>query len=166
MPDDSTAPVLTDTTLLARIDDLNRRYGHMIDDGHFEGWPDLFVEDGLYKITTRWNHERDMPAGLMLCHSRAMMEDRISALRTANVYEPQSYRHLIDPPVLTGSADGTISVQTSFVVFRTLQSGAPEIFNTGKYLDSIVERDRDLKFKERIVVCDSELIDTMIVIPL
>ncbi|MBT5048451.1 MAG: aromatic-ring-hydroxylating dioxygenase subunit beta [Rhodospirillaceae bacterium] len=152
--------------LLARIDDLNRCYGHMIDDGEFEYWPGLFIEEGLYKITTRWNHERNMPAGLMLCDSRAMMEDRISALRTANIYEPQSYRHLIDPPLLIEVPNGVISVQTSFVVFRTMQSEAPEIFNTGKYLDKLVEVDGALKFKERIVVCDSERIDTMIVIPL
>lgn len=166
MPDHILTPDLSDTTLRTRIDDLNRRYGHMIDDGDFEGWPALFVEDGFYKITTRWNHERDMPAGLMLCDSRAMMEDRISALRTANIYEPQSYRHLIDPPVITDSANDVISVRSSFVVFRTMQSGSPEIFNTGKYHDRLVEEDGALKFKERIVICDSERIDTMIVIPL
>ena len=152
--------------MLARIDDLNRRYGHMIDDGHFENWPGLFVEDGLYKITTRWNYENNMPAGLMLCDSRAMMEDRISALRTATVYEPHGYRHLIDRPMQIEGPGDTILVQTSFVVFRTMQSGAPEIFSTGKYLDMLVNLNGELKFQERIVVCDSERIDTMIVIPL
>ena len=163
MPDDIH---LSDATLLARIDDLNRRYGHMIDDGDLEDWPDLFVEDGLYKITTRWNFENNMPAGLMLCDSRAMMQDRISALRTANVYEPHSYRHLIDPPLLTDSTGDAIIAQTSFVVFRIMQSGASEIFCTGKYLDRLIYLNGGLKFQERIVVCDSERIDTMIVIPL
>jgi anthranilate 1,2-dioxygenase small subunit len=166
MPDNRIAPDLSDATLLARIDGLNRRYGHMIDDGDLESWPGLFAEDGLYKITTRWNHANNMPAGLMLCDSRAMMEDRISALRTANIYEPHSYRHLIDPPTLTEGSGDTISVQTSFVVFRTMQSGASEIFSTGKYLDGLVDLNGGLKFQERIVVCDSERIDIMIVIPL
>ena len=166
MPDNIIAPDLSDATILARIDDLNRRYGHMIDDGDLENWPGLFVEDGLYKITTRWNYENNMPAGLMLCHSRAMMEDRISALRTANVYEPHNYRHLIDLPLLTDSTGDAIIVQTSFVVFRIMQSGASEIFSTGKYLDRLVDLNGGLKFQERIVVCDSERIDTMIVIPL
>ncbi|NQU69642.1 MAG: aromatic-ring-hydroxylating dioxygenase subunit beta [Rhodospirillales bacterium] len=166
MPNDTKAPALPDTTLLAWIDDLNRRYGHLIDDGDFEGWPSLFAEDGLYKITTRWNHERNMPTGLMLCYSRAMMEDRISALRTANVYEPHSYRHLIDPPLVISDVDGMISVQTSFVAFRTMQSGASEVFCAGKYLDKIIKTATGLEFSERIVVCDSESIDTLIVIPL
>jgi len=159
-------PDISNSELLARIDDLNRRYGHMIDDGDFENWPGLFVENGLYKITTRWNYQNNMPAGLMLCDSRAMMEDRISALRTANVYEPHSYRHLIDPPMLTEGTGYTIFVQTSFAVFRTMQSGASELFCSGKYLDKLIDLNDGLKFHERIVVCDSERIDTMIVIPL
>jgi anthranilate 1,2-dioxygenase small subunit len=163
MPDDIK---LSDPTLLARIDDLNRRYGHLIDDGDLECWPELFAEDGLYKITTRWNFKNNMPAGLMLCDSRAMMQDRISALRTANIYEPHSYRHLIDPPMMTAGAGDAMSVQTSFAVFRTMQSGASEIFSTGKYLDTLIDINGGLIFQERIVVCDSERIDTMIVIPL
>jgi len=166
MPDHNEICDISDAALLARIDALNRRYGHMIDDGELENWPGLFVEQGLYKITTRWNFNNNMPTGLMLCDSRAMMEDRISALRTANVFEPHSYRHLIDPPTLKDRTKDAISVQTSFVVFRTMQSGTTEIFSTGKYLDKLIDINGDLKFQERIVVCDSERIDTMIVIPL
>lgn len=157
---------LADPSLVARIDALNRHYGHVIDNGDLERWPPLFAEDGLYKITTRWNFDNDMPVGLMLCEGRGMMEDRISALRIANLYEPHSYRHLIDPPMPTGDADGLISMRTSFVVFRTMQSGAPEVFCTGAYLDKLADTADGLQFKERIVVCDSERIDTLIVIPL
>ncbi len=154
------------SALSVRIDALNRLYGHAIDDGNFERWPGFFVENAVYKITTRWNHDRAMPAGLMLCQGRAMMEDRVSALRTANIYEPHHYRHLIDPPVLTDGSGRTISASAGFAVYRTMQSGAPEVFCTGKYVDKIVEAEGGLKFSERIVVCDGERIDTMIVIPL
>ncbi len=153
-------------SLPARIDALNRLYGHAIDDGDYERWPEFFAEDALYKITTRWNHDRAMPAGLMLCQGRAMMEDRVSALRSANIYEPHHYRHLIDPPVLIDKPGREISATAGFAVYRTMQSGAPEIFCTGKYVDRIVENAGRLKFSERIVVCDGERIDTMIVIPL
>ena len=154
------------SSLLARIDALNRSYGHAIDDGDYERWPGFFVEDALYKITTRWNHDRAMPAGLMLCQGRAMMEDRVSALRTANIYEPHRYRHLIDPPACIEMSGDRISATASFAVYRTMQSGAPEIFCTGKYVDEIVEVEGRLKFCERLVVCDGERIDTMIVLPL
>jgi 3-phenylpropionate/cinnamic acid dioxygenase small subunit len=155
-----------DFTVLQRIDVFNRQYGHMIDDGELEGWPNLFAKDALYKITTRWNHDNNMPAGLMLCEGRAMMEDRISALRVANIYEPHCYRHLIDPPLITNISNHEIFVCTSFVVFRIMENGAAEIFTTGKYLDRLRDGDGELEFQERIVVCDSELIDTMVAIPL
>lgn len=156
----------SDSKLLQRIDALNRRYGHMIDDGELEEWPRLFTENALYKITTRWNHDNHMPAGLMLCEGRAMMEDRISALRIANIYEPHCYRHLIDPPMITDISDDELAVCTSFVVFRIMENAAAEIFTTGKYLDRILDRNAGLEFQERLVICDSELIDTMIAIPL
>ena len=59
-----------------------------------------------------------------------------------------------------------IFVCTSFVVFRIMENGAAEIFTTGKYLDRLRDGDGELEFQERIVVCDSELIDTMVAIPL
>ena len=156
-------------SLPARIDALNRLYGHAIDDGDYERWPGFFVEDALYKITTRWNHDRAMPAGLMLCQGRAMMEDRVSAiqhrerLRAAPLPAP-------DRPAGTYPDNRDrrreISAAAGFAVYRTMQSGVPEIFCTGKYVDRIVETGGRLKFSERIVVCDGERIDTMIVLPL
>ena len=154
------------SALTARIDALNRLYGHAIDDGDYERWPGFFADDALYKITTRWNHDRAMPAGLMLCQGRAMMEDRVSALRSANIYEPHHYRHLIDPPARVELSGARVSATASFAVWRTMQSGAPEIFCTGRYVDEIVETGSGLKFAQRIVVCDGERIDTMIVLPL
>ena len=154
------------SSLLAGIDALNRSYGHAIDDGDYERWPGFFVEDALYKITTRWNHDRAMPAGLMLCQGRAMMEDRVSALRTANIYEPHRYRHLIDPPACIGNVRRQISATASFAVYRTMQSGAPEIFCTGKYVDEDRRGRRPAEILREAVVCDGEHIDTMIVLPL
>lgn len=165
MPDNALPPE-TDAALLHRIDTLNRRYGHVIDEDQLEDWPTFFTEDARYMITTRQNHEANMPVGLILCENRGMMEDRISALRVANLFEPHSYRHLIDPPIVTEQNETEITVQTSFACFRTVQASAPEIFCTGKYLDRIIDDGQILRLKERIVVCDSERIDTLIVIPL
>ena len=149
-----------------RVDAFNRNYGHTIDEDALEEWPAFFLENARYMITTRQNHEENMPVGLILCENRGMMEDRVPALRVANLFEPHSYRHLIDPPVITEQQQGEISAKTSFSCFRTTQGSAPEIFCTGKYLDRIIDDGKQLKFLERIVVCDSERIDTLIVIPL
>lgn len=166
MADSGPLSIEVDAILLQQIDTLNRRYGHVIDEDQLEEWPSFFTENARYMVTTRQNHEANMPVGLILCENRAMIEDRILALRSANLFEPHSYRHLIDPPVMLERSGDEYSLQTSFACFRTVQSSAPEIFCTGKYLDRIIDEGDVLRFKERIVVCDSERIDTLIVIPL
>ncbi len=166
MENNSTASTDTDANLLQKIDTLNRHYGNTIDEEQLEEWPTFFTDDGRYMVTTRQNHEAGMPVGLILCENRAMMEDRISALRIANLFEPHTYRHLIDPPVIKDKSGNEYSLQTSLVCFRTVQASGPEIFCTGKYLDRVIDDAGILRFKERIVVCDSERIDTLIVIPI
>jgi 3-phenylpropionate/cinnamic acid dioxygenase small subunit len=37
---------------------------------------------------------RGYGAGIIYADSRAMLRDRVTALRTANIYERQSYRHI------------------------------------------------------------------------
>lgn len=166
MDDNSTPPINVDPRLLQRVDTMNRHYGNAIDEDQLENWPTFFTHDARYMVTTRQNHEAGMPVGLILCENRAMMEDRISALRIANLFEPHTYRHLIDPPVIKKQSGNVYSMQTNLVCFRTVQSSGPEIFCTGKYLDKIIDEAGTLLFKERIVVCDSERIDTLIVIPI
>ena len=80
------------------IEELLADYAEAIDDGALERWPGFFTEDGEYQIITRESHDAGLPIGILYCGSRGMMEDRIQALRTANIYEPHSYRHLLGPP--------------------------------------------------------------------
>ena len=58
-------------------------------------WPELFVEDAFYDVIPRENYERDMPLAIMRCESRAMMQDRVRAIRETLMFEPRHVRHLI-----------------------------------------------------------------------
>ena len=71
------------------IEELLADYAEAIDDGALERWPAFFTEDGEYQIITRESHDAGLPIGILYCDSRGMMEDRVHALRTANIYEPQ-----------------------------------------------------------------------------
>ena len=42
-------------------------YVHLIDDDRLEEWPDLFTDDGIYRVTTRENIELGLPASLIFC---------------------------------------------------------------------------------------------------
>jgi anthranilate 1,2-dioxygenase small subunit len=52
------------------------------------------------------------------------------------------------------------------LVARILQDGDTDIFVTGRYLDVYEVGDGQVKLNERIVVCDSSRIDTLLALPL
>jgi 3-phenylpropionate/cinnamic acid dioxygenase small subunit len=88
-------------------------------------------------------------------------------MRDANIYEEQRYRHIIGAPLVLEQDGATAAVESPFIVVRIMRDGGTEVFATGRYLDRIVPGpDATLKFAERVVVCDSSNIDTLLVIPL
>lgn len=149
-----------------QIDDLLAEYAHAIDDDRLEEWADFFTDDCSYRMINRENHEKGRVVGIMDCSSKGMLQDRILALREANVFEPHTYRHILSGTRITGQNEGLYTVETSFLVVRIMQEGDMAVFCTGKYIDEItLDGDRPL-FRERLVVCDSNRIDTLIVIPI
>jgi 3-phenylpropionate/cinnamic acid dioxygenase small subunit len=145
---------------------LNAEYACALDDDRLEEWPELFVEDCLYKVTSADNYKRGMQAGLIYADSRNMLRDRVSALREASIYERQSYRHIVGLPVLLKAGDGAERCETPFIVVRIMRDGKMDLFAAGRYLDKVVEEGGALKFRERLVVCDSSRFDTLLAIPL
>jgi anthranilate 1,2-dioxygenase small subunit len=95
-----------------------------------------------------------------------MLTDRVSALREANIYERQSYRHIIGQPSILSEDKGEVRSETPFLVARILQDGDTDIFATGRYLDLYKLEDGEAKLNERTVVCDSSRIDTLLALPL
>ena len=81
--------------LVRRVERLIAAYIGCMDQDDLERWPTFFTEDGLYRITTRDNYERGMPASFFYCNGRGMLHDRVLALRRANIYEPHYYRHMV-----------------------------------------------------------------------
>jgi len=52
------------------------------------------------------------------------------------------------------------------VVLRTRTNGVTEIFSAGSYRDRIVVEDGELRFAEKLVIFDTDRIDTLLVTPL
>jgi anthranilate 1,2-dioxygenase small subunit len=151
--------------LRAIVESLHARYAHAIDDDRLEDWPALFTEDGKYRIATAENEARGLPLPVLSCDSRAMLRDRVQSLRHANIYEPQSYRHIISSIVLEKLDEKRVKSVASFLVIRIMQDGATMVFASGRYLDRIVLTPEPL-YEERVVVCDSRRFDTLLAIPL
>jgi 3-phenylpropionate/cinnamic acid dioxygenase small subunit len=162
------------------LHDLYAAYAACIDTDALEAWPDFFTEDCHYRVTSAENYQAKLPLGLIYATSKDMLRDRVSALREANIYEPQRYRHLIsgirphplpDPPPLTGTGrvragPEVLDVEASFLVIRTMQDGAMTVFAAGRYLDRVVRGGTGWRFASKVVVLDSRRIDTLLAIPL
>jgi 3-phenylpropionate/cinnamic acid dioxygenase small subunit len=156
-----------DIKLQLAVQDLQARYAQAIDDDLLEQWPDFFVEEARYVVTTADNYQSGLPLGMMYATSRRMLRDRIRSLREVNVYEAQRYRHVIGVPVVDLDADGTVRAQTSFLVARVMHSGETTLFATGRYRDRIaLAADGSPRFAEKVVILDSRQIDTLLAIPL
>ncbi|MBD20799.1 MAG: hypothetical protein CMM37_07140 [Rhodospirillaceae bacterium] len=154
-----------DLILRLRIDALFADYIHCIDEDRLEDWPDFFTKDARYHIITRENYDLNLPVALIYCDGRGMFEDRISALREANIFEPHVYCHMVSAIKIIDTNKDDTRTQSNFSVTRTMPDGEMTTFLCGKTLDTIMEVDGELKFKERRVILDSRRIDTLLVIP-
>lgn len=146
--------------------DFNASYTRCIDGDSLEAWPGFFASECHYKVTCAENDRAGLAAGLMYATSRAMLEDRISALRHANVYERQTYRHMVGLPHVVRSDATEAECETPFLVVRIVQGDETFLYATGVYRDVFDLQSEKLQLKRRIVVCDSSRIDTLLAIPL
>lgn len=153
--------------MLFRLAMLNSAYAAALDSDRLEAWPDFFEPRCLYKITSAENYRQGYEAGIIYADSRAMLADRVSSLRRANIYERQSYRHIIGMPMISSTGDKQIVAETPFLVVRTMRDGHMDLFAAGMYRDLVCTHlDQSWRFAERIVVCDSNRFDTLVAIPL
>ena len=148
-----------------RLEDFLAGYCHQIDDGDIDSWPGFFAERCVYEITTRQNVDAGLPIGIMYCEGRGMLEDRIKAMKTANIFEQHVYCHLTGRPEIREEGPASYSLRSNFAIYRTMYTGAAELFATGKYLDTVSLAEGEPFFTRRKVVLDSRSLDTLLVIP-
>jgi anthranilate 1,2-dioxygenase small subunit len=157
---------LPEIARLLELEHLYTDYAACLDSDALEHWPDFFVEDCVYRITSAENYEAGLPLGLIYATSRNMLKDRVSALRQANIYEAQRYRHLISNVRIQRDDIDALEVAANFLVVRTMQDGAMMLFAAGRYLDRVVRDATGWHFARKTVVLDSRQIDTLLALPL
>jgi anthranilate 1,2-dioxygenase small subunit len=151
---------------LERILALQAAYIRCIDNNALESWPDFFADPCLYVVTTAENRRNGFEAGIIYADTKGMLIDRIAALREANVYEKQTYRHILGLPNILNNGNDETETETPFLVLRIMHDGETSIFATGLYLDTYRAVGPDLKFSKRLAVCDSSHVDTLMALPL
>jgi anthranilate 1,2-dioxygenase small subunit len=157
---------LTDIARQLELEALYTDYAACLDSDALEHWPEFFIADCVYRVTSAENYEADLPLGLIYATSRNMLKDRVSALRQANIYEPQRYRHLISGVRVHRDDVDALEVWANFLVVRTMQDGAMMVFAVGRYVDSVVRGVAGWHFARKTVILDSRQIDTLLALPL
>ena len=151
--------------LQMRVDRLNADYAAALDEKRFEEWPEFFVEDGRYKVQARENFDRGLPLALIALESRGMMKDRVYGVTQTIYHGPYYTRHVVSPARILSQEGDTIQAEANYAVFRTKPGSVSEVYNVGRYIDELTQKDGSLKFRSRLCVYDSEMILNSLIYP-
>jgi anthranilate 1,2-dioxygenase small subunit len=144
---------------------LQERYISIIDSDRLEEWPQLFTEDCVYEIVPKENADRGLPIGIMHCFGRAMLSDRITALRNANIFEAHTYRHLTSGLEFRRIDDATVEMQSNYVVVQTLTDGESRVYQAGRYFDRVVRTAEGWRYQSKRAIYDTSRVQTLLVTP-
>jgi anthranilate 1,2-dioxygenase small subunit len=144
---------------------LQERYVSVIDADRLEEWPNFFTEDCVYEIIPKENADLGLPMGIMHCFGRAMLRDRITSLRKANVFELHTYRHMTSGLELTPVDADTVDIQSNYVVVQTLTDGESRIYQAGRYFDRVVHSAEGWLYQRKRAVYDTSRVQTLLVTP-
>ena len=153
-----------DVELQLAVERLHARYAQALDSDRLEDWPNFFTENGRYRIATAENEARGLPIPVVYCEGQPMLRDRIASLRHANIYEPQRYRHLVSAVLIEQESAEIVRSSAHFLCLRIMENGETMLFASGRYVDRIALP--ELRYEERVVICDSRRFDTLLAIPL
>ena len=151
-----------------RVRALYDDYVHFLNSGDLEQWLELFAEDCSYRVVSRENHAQGLPLALIRCDSRAMLADRIAAIRSTQFFVPRIVRHFVSGLRVSRAGTEGLEVAAQFLVVESLEHEPPRIHSVGEYRDRVIERmpDGELCFVSKWAIYDSPVIQTSLVAPL
>ena len=148
------------------VQDLLAEYGGLLDLGRYDDWLALFAAECRYSVVPRENYDQGLPVALILCDSRGMLEDRITALLQANKYNIHTDRHIIGLPRTVSAEAGYIEIEAPFAVYQTDQEGDTRLFATGLYRDRLETAGAAPRIADKLVLLDTAAVPTLLATPL
>ncbi len=149
-----------------RLQALYGDYAQILDSAAFSEWPDFFIDDGIYKVQSRENHDRGLPLATIALESKDMLRDRVIGATDTIFHDPYVQRHLTGAPLVLSVEGAVIRSEASYLVIRTRRDSMPEILSVGRYLDRIIDTDDGLRFAERLCIFDNDLIANSLIYPI
>jgi anthranilate 1,2-dioxygenase small subunit len=151
---------------LMAISRMMTHYCSAIDNGDLDRWPEFFDDDCTYRILTRTDFDEGRDFGIWFCNTKGMLLDRVSSIKSVNVFEPHVYRHVLGETEVVSNEAGVLGCETSFLVIRTGYEGGMVIFSAGRYVDTLVVQAGRALLRSRTVVTDSCRYDTLVALPI
>jgi salicylate 5-hydroxylase small subunit len=148
-----------------QLSTLLQQSAALLDSNDLSAWPDLFTEDGHYKLQSRENFDAGLPLCIMDYESQGMLRDRIYGVQNTIFHDPYSQRHVCSAPQVVRFSSAEIECESSYIVTRVQRDGMPQILSTGRYLDLIVRIEGSLKFKKRTTIFDNDLLPNSVIKP-
>jgi anthranilate 1,2-dioxygenase small subunit len=155
-----------DPSVAARIVELNQLYAQCLDDNRLDDWPTFFVDDCRYVVQTRENMALGLEGYLLYFDNKRMLKDRVLSLKEVNIYNIHYDRHFLSGVLVTGESGGVYTARANYMVVQTTLEGRSSIFSVGEYRDRVVLVDGQPRFKEKVVVVDTYMVNSLLAIPL
>ena len=157
---------MIDFATYLQLSDLYAEYAAVVDSGHWEKWPEFFVDDCRYRLQPRENHERGFPLATLSFESKGMLKDRAYAIGETLFHDPYYQRHVVGAPRVLAVDGDRIHAEANYAVFRTKPNELTTVFNVGRYVDVVLRTPAGLRFESRLCIYDSEMIPNSIIYPI
>jgi 3-phenylpropionate/cinnamic acid dioxygenase small subunit len=146
------------------IMDLHAAYTAALDESRYKDWADCFTANAEYRLTTKENHERGLPIGIIYCDGKGMIEDRAFTTSETTIAQPRSLRHIVSGMSIQADGEG-YRVGSDFLILQTMFDRMTEIVMSGRYIDRVVVDGDRFLFESRVCVTDTLLYPTSVVAP-
>lgn len=147
---------------------LLRQYVEVVDNADLNGWTDFFASDSSYVVTTRENHDRNLPLAFVYDDSKDRIKDRVVYVEEvwAGHYNDYRQRHIIsDYSIAWLDDEAHLSVSFAIFIAEPTRSGS-QLLVTGEYADIVVFEGGVAKFRHKKVIIDSDVLPRYFVYPL
>ncbi len=158
------APVIEPAQYLA-LAALYADYAAVLDAGEWDRWPEFFTDDCSYRLQPRENFDRGLPLATLSFESKGMLKDRAYGIKETLFHDPYYQCHVIGLPRVLKVEGHDMRCEANYAVFRTKPSEPTQVFNVGRYLDTVRSTPEGLRFAAKLCVFDSELIPNAIIYP-
>lgn len=150
---------------LEAVNALLADYCAHLDADRLEAWCELFAEDSSYRIVPRENRVRGLPAAILHLANRRMIQDRVTVLRTAAVYNIHVDRHMVSAVRILEETGTTAKYEANFCVYQSDQEGRTKLFCTGLY-EGEVALGATPRFTRQEAIVDTFSIPALLAVPI